>query len=217
MKSVAERLAHVLWIGGGPCAGKTTLSRLLAGKYDFRIYNLDWRYATEDRFRIGPAARWWGAHTMDERWVDITADELFERSTACWTEQFPIAIDQLLALPASRPIIAEGPGALPWLVGPVIRDVGQAIFLVPELAVRDRVVGARERVGGPVAYQKTTDPDRARSNHRERDRRLCLDIEASCRELGLRVVRVADPLDLETRVSLVEDHFGPHLPTALNV
>ena len=185
MESVAERLAHVLWIGGGPCAGKTTLSRLLAGKYDFRIYNLDWRYATDDRFRIGPAARWWGAHTMDERWVDITADELFERSTACWTEQFPIAIDQLLASPASRPIIAEGPGALPWL--------------------------------GPVAYQKTTDPDRARSNHRERDRRLCLDIEASCRELGLRVGRVADPLDLEARVSLVEDHFGPHLPTALNV
>jgi uridine kinase len=50
MKSVAEQLAYVLWIGGGPCAGKTTLSRLLAGKYDFRIYNLDWHYTLEDRF-----------------------------------------------------------------------------------------------------------------------------------------------------------------------
>jgi hypothetical protein len=217
MKSVAERLGHVLWIGGAPCAGKTTLSRFLAGKYDFRIYNLDWRYANEDRFRAGPAVRWWAAHTMDQRWVDIADDELFERSTACWNERFPVAIDELLTLPASRPIIAEGPGALPWLVGPVLRDKRQAVFLVPELALRDRVVAERERVGGPVAYQNTSDPDRARSNHRERDRRLCVQIEVSCRQLGLRLVRVADPIDLEARLELVEDHFRPYLPATLNV
>ncbi len=217
MNTVAQRLGHVLWIGGGPCAGKTTLSRFLAGKYDFRIYNLDWRYANEDRFNSGPAVRWWAAHTMDERWVDITADELFDRSTACWNELFPMAIDELLTLPASRPIIAEGPGALPWLVGPILRHPRQAVFLVPELALRDRVVAERERVGGPVAYHNTSDPDRARSNHRERDRRLYLQIEASCRELGLRLVRVADPIDLEARLELVEDHFRPHLPATLNV
>jgi len=140
MQSVTDRLAHVLWIGGGPCAGKTTLSRLLAGTYDLRIYNLDWHYAREDRFRGGPAAHWWGGHTMDERWVDITADELLERSTACWNEQFPVAVDQLLAMPASRGVIVEGPGAAPWLVASVIRDSRQAIFLVPDETLRNRVV-----------------------------------------------------------------------------
>jgi len=41
--------------------GKTALSRFLAGKYDFRIYNLNWHYGTEDRFRTGPAVRPRGA------------------------------------------------------------------------------------------------------------------------------------------------------------
>jgi hypothetical protein len=217
MKSVAERLGHVLWIGGGPCAGKTTLSRLLAGKYDFRIYNLDWHYAREDRFRGGPAARWWDAHTMDERWVDITADELLERSTASWNERFPKAIDELLTLPASRPIIAEGPGAFPWLVGPVLREPSQAIFLVPDLSLRDRVVAERERGGGAVAYRQTHDPERARANHRERDRRLCLRIEESCRDLGLRLVSIAELGDLDARIALVEEHFRRYLPADLNV
>ena len=42
MDDVRARLGHVLWIGGGPQAGKTTLSRLLAGKWDLKIYNIDW-------------------------------------------------------------------------------------------------------------------------------------------------------------------------------
>ena len=217
MQSVTERLAHVLWIGGGPCAGKTTLSRLLAGTYDLRIYNLDWHYAREDRFRGGPAARWWGGHTMDERWVDITADELLERSTACWNEQFPVAVDQLLAMPVSRGVIVEGPGAAPWLVAPVIRDSRQAIFLVPDETLRNRVVVDRERRGTSVAYSTTRDPERARSNHRERDRRWNSRIEMSCRELGLRSVRMDDPLDLDASLALVEGHFAPRLPTVLNV
>src|SRR5437773_5002709 len=49
------RLAHVLWIGGGPQAGKTTLSRLLAGKWDLKIYNLDW-HAVRDHDRRDGAA-----------------------------------------------------------------------------------------------------------------------------------------------------------------
>jgi cytidylate kinase len=217
MKSVAERLAHVLWIGGAPCAGKTTLSRLLAGKYDFRIYNLDWHYAREDRFRSGPAVRWWGAHNMDERWVDISADDLLERSTQCWNERFPVAVDELLTLPASRGIVVESPGAAPWLVAPVIGDPRQAIFLVPDQALRDRVVAERERRGTSLAYAATRDPERARSNHRERDRRFSLRIETSCRELGLHILRMRDPLDIDANLALVEGHFAPRLPSALNV
>ncbi len=154
---------------------------------------------------------------MDERWVDVTAEELLERSTACWNEQFPVAVDQLLAMPVSRGVIVEGPGAAPWLVAPVIRDSRQAIFLVPDETLRNRVVADRERRGTSVAYATTRDPERARSNHRERDRRWNSRIEMSCRELGLRFVGMDDPLDLDASLALVEGHFAPRLPTVLNV
>ncbi|MBM7692836.1 adenylate kinase family enzyme [Peribacillus deserti] len=34
-------LSHVYWIGGSPCAGKTTLARKLATQYNFTYYKCD--------------------------------------------------------------------------------------------------------------------------------------------------------------------------------
>jgi hypothetical protein len=211
---VRDRLAHILWIGGAPCAGKSSVSRVLAEKYEVSIYDLDWHYAREDRFRSGPAARWWGGHTLDERWVDIAGDELFRRSTAVWNEQFPSALEDLRGQSGSSPIIVEGPGALPWLVAPVLHDSRQAIFLMPDESFRDRVVADRLSARSGVPYWRTRDPDQARSKHRERDRRLSQQIELSCRDLGLSHMRVSDGTNIETIVAAVEQHFARHLPKA---
>jgi adenylylsulfate kinase-like enzyme len=62
---VRKRLSHVLWIGGGPCVGKTTLARLLAGKYDLKIYNLDWHAVREHTLRPGTAAAAFARLSMD--------------------------------------------------------------------------------------------------------------------------------------------------------
>lgn len=74
------RLSHVLWIGGGPQAGKTTLSRLIAGKYDLKIYNLDWNQVREHALRPGPRGAAFGRLSMDERWALPSVAELVERS-----------------------------------------------------------------------------------------------------------------------------------------
>lgn len=88
MEHQRERLRHVLWIGGGTRAGKTTLSRILAGKYDLRLYNLDRHHVREHCLRAGPAMRWWDERTIDERWIAPTGAELLERSVAAWEEGF---------------------------------------------------------------------------------------------------------------------------------
>jgi hypothetical protein len=210
-----ESLAHVLWIGGGPRVGKTTLSRLLAGKFDLKIYNLDWHQVREHRERSGEANAWWQERSIDERWVQPTPQELVERSIAAWTEGFALVIEDLLALPRSRPIAAEGPGALPWCVAPVIASPRQAIFLVPTPELRDRVAERRSR-GGVRFGDDTSDPDRARSNVRLRDELLGERIVESCRELTLRYEVLDGSLDLDTSSELIEEHFRPHLPTTYN-
>jgi hypothetical protein len=217
VEDVRERLGHVLWIGGGPQAGKTTLSRLLAGKWDLKIYNLDWHAVREHELRPRPAAMAFAALSMDERWASPSIQHLVDRSIQIWGENFAMVIDDLLEMPRSRPIVAEGPGAFPWCVSAVIGSPRQAIFLVP---TREwRVVAAIRRWGrGQEArFPGIIDRERALANVSARDDVLDERIASSCADLGLRCERVDGSRDLDASLELLEEHFRPHLPAAPNV
>jgi hypothetical protein len=218
MSDRRDALAHVLWIGGGPQVGKTTLSRLLAGKYDLKIYNLDWHDTHDERRRGGGRRAEFARLSMDDRWALPEPDALVERSLAIWTELFSFTVEDLLATPHARPVLAEGPGAFPWLVAPLIRSPRQAIFLVPSAAWRERVA---ERRYGPAQAERfgpqLRDRKRALANIRARDAIIDQRIAASCVELDLRCEAIDGSLDLDTSLALIEDHFRPGLPETYNV
>ena len=214
-------LAHILWLGGGARTGKTTLSRLLAGKYDLKIYNLDWHRVREHRERLDPVRHpfslAWERATMDERWLLPSAEELVERTVASWTEGLGLVIEDLLGLPRSRVVLAEGPGALPWCVAPLLTSPRQAIFLVPTPRFRDAVLSRRLAESTGRAFDDTTDPERASANLRARDLALATRIAESCDALGLRCEEMNGSLDLPAAGALLEEHFRPYLPEVPNV
>lgn len=212
-----ERLSHVLWIGGGPQAGKTTLSRLLAGKWDLKIYNLDWHAVRDHELRPRPATMAFAALSMDDRWAVPGVEHLVERAIAIWQESFSMVIDDLLELPRSRPIVAEGPGAFPWCVAPLVRSPRQAIFLVP---TREwRVIAATRRWGRAqeARFPGIVDRERALANVSARDDVLDERIVSSCEELDLRCERIDGSRDLDASLDMLEEHFRPRLPTTPNV
>ena len=211
------RLAHVLWIGGGPQAGKTTLSRLLAGKWDLKIYNLDWHAVRDHDRRDGAASAAFARLSMDERWVVPSPMELLERSIAVWEEGFALVLEDLLALPRSRTIVAEGPGAFPWCVAPLLGSPRQSIFLVPTPERRDIVASRRWGLGQRERFPGIVERQRALLNVGARDVLLDARIVSSCAELGLRSERFDGSLALDDSVALLEDHFREHLPTTPNV
>jgi len=217
VEDMRARLAHVLWIGGGPQAGKTTLSRLLAGKWDLKIYNLDWHAVREHAGRPGAAVTEFQRLSMDERWAVPSADQLLERSVTIWQDGFTLVLDDLLALPDSRSIIAEGPGAFPWCVAPLLSSGRQAIFLVPTPERREVVATRRWGSGQRERFPGIAERERALTNIRARDALLDARIVSSCAELGLRCERLDGSLDLDASLALVEDHFRDHLPTTPNV
>jgi hypothetical protein len=216
------RLAHVLWIGGGPQAGKTTLSRLLAGKWDLKIYNLDWHAVRdhavpEHALRPGTAVAAFTRLSMDERWAVPSAVDLLERSIAVWQEGFALVLADLLALPRSRMVVAEGPGAFPWCVAPLLSSPRQAIFLVPTPERREIVAARRWGSGQLERFPGIVERERALANVSARDALLDARIVSSCAELDLRCERLDGSLDLDATVDLLEGHFGPLLPQTPNV
>ena len=217
MDDLRERLSHVLWLGGGPQAGKTTLSRLLAGKWDLKIYNLDWHAVREHDLRSSPAVEAFRRLSMDERWAKPSIDELVDRSIAIWQEGFAIVLRDLLALPTSRAIVAEGPGAFPWCVAPVIASPSQALFLVPTRERREIVATRRWGPGQVERFPGIVERERALAKVAARDEILDARIASSCTELGLRCERVDGTRDLDESLALVEEQFRPHLPPAPNV
>lgn len=217
MTDLRDALSHVLWIGGGPQAGKTTLARLLAGRWDLKIYDLDWHLVREYRARAGPAARAFGRLSMDERWSHPLVSELVSRTLAIWEEVFALVIDDLVALDRGRTIVAEGPAAAPWLVAPLLRVPRQAIFLIPTAEVRERVETRRWGAGQVERFPGIVDRATALAKVRQRDGILDERIAASCRELGLRCERMDGSRDLDDNIALLEAHLRPFLPETPNV
>jgi hypothetical protein len=216
VNDLRDALAHVLWIGGGPQAGKTTLSRLLAGKWDLRIYNLDWHAVREHTERPRPQASAFAALTMDQRWAAPTVAELTRRSIAIWEENFEQVVKDLRATPPTRVVVAEGPGAFPWCVAPLLSSPRQALFLVPTRERRDLVSQRRWGPGQRERFPGIVDRERALAKVAERDAIIDARIVASCAELGLRCEVVDGSRDLDASLALLEEQFAPYLPATPN-
>ena len=107
-------LSHVLWIGGGPGSGKSSVARALAERFDLQRYSLDeHRAAHEPR--------------MPTFLADETLDGLMKRSR----HRFRLVLEDLAALPASPEAVVEGIELFPTSVAAVLRDPGRALFLMP--------------------------------------------------------------------------------------
>ena len=91
------------------------------------------------------------------------------RSIAIWQEGFALVLEDLLALPDSRTIVAEEPGAFPWCVSPLISSPPQAIFLVPTREPRDSVSVPRCSARQLERFPRIVDRERALINVSARD------------------------------------------------
>jgi hypothetical protein len=107
-------LSHVLWIGGGPGSGKTSIARELARRFDLQRYSVDEQ--TE-------------AH--EPRMPVLVADETVDVAMTAARHRFRLVLEDLAALPPSPAAIVEGAQLFPTSVAAVLREPSHALFLLP--------------------------------------------------------------------------------------
>lgn len=208
-----QALGHVLWIGGAPDAGKTSVARFLSRNYRLRWYNFDY-FEPEHVGRLNPerhpALHAFIGMTMDQRWVLRPVEVMAQVTIGAWTERFGMVVEDLLSWPRDGIILAEGPGFFPECVAPLISSPRQAVWLVPTEAFKRATHSTREnKVTMPL---QTSDPERAYRNHVERDLRLARHVQERVEQLGLTVHEVDGTRSIEEMTALVEAHFAPLLP-----
>ncbi len=207
-------LSHVLWLGGGTGAGKTTIARKLSEKYSLQHYDYDYQdsrsHSERTRPDLHPNRSRFLAMSLDERWVLRSPQEMVESALRGRDERFGMVLEDLLAMPTDRVIIAEGFGLDPDLVQPLLTSSRQAIWLLPTSRLRLHTLESRGSLW--AMPNKTSDPERALANRLERDRLLTEHVARVAAELRLRTVEIDIDQSLEAVFASVEAHYLPLLP-----
>jgi hypothetical protein len=184
-----EALAHVLWLGGSACAGKTSAARALAAAHGLTLYSCD-DWFEEHRRRAVPAS-----HPHFHRLMDLPVEELWSQPPArqardlllFYEDELAMVVEDLRRLPG--PVLAEGVGLLPSRIADALSTPRQACWLIATPQFRRRHQPRREAwPAGPLG--RCRDPERAFAGWMARDDEVArqLAAQAAARSLRCRVI-----------------------------
>lgn len=202
-------LDHTRWLGGGTGAGKTTIARLLAERGGLSVYSTDAAISMHgsklapaeapllDRFR---------RMSMDERWVVREPDEMYRTFPWFHGEGFDLLVEDLRRLPHDHIVLVEGFRLLPDLVGPLLSDPDDAMWLLPTPSFRQSAFATRQ--GSDAFWLRTSDPKRALDNLLARDEIFTTELAVAAARNGLRTLGIDETRDADLTAAIVADQFG---------
>ena len=210
--ALRSSLCHVLWLGGAPDAGKTSVARALALRYGVQLYHLD---ATE-RAHLARATPERQPHlcalrtmTADDIWVRRSPRTMAAATLATSAEKLPMVIADVLALPATMPVLVEGPWLFPEAIAPLLSSPRQAVWLAPTRAFKRASAARRDK---PTSRHQTSDPARATRHWYARDLLVDAHIRRGVAAIGLTLLEVDGARSVEDMAARVAAHFAPFLP-----
>jgi hypothetical protein len=200
-------LAHVLWLGGSACAGKTTAARTLAAEHGLALYPCDEHF--EDHRRRATPER----HPSFHRLMDLPPEELWTRPAAqqarellrFYEDELAMVVEDLREI--RGPVIAEGVGLLPRLVAPLLAGPQRACWLISTAELRRRLYPQR----GPWVAEmlgRCPDPRQAFESWMARDDEIAARLAAEAAALGLSWVEVGEKSLPEGTAAKVASKLG---------
>ncbi len=212
-----HRQENTLWIGGSPCAGKSSVSALLAQRCDLQLYRVD--DALPDQIeridpRLHPTLAAWMAATCDQRWLK-PVDELVNDAIGCYRDHFKLILEDFVSLHESPrrvthadapTTLAEGTALLPGLVARYDVSPVKAIWMVPTPTFQ--IEHYRHRPWVKEMLADCTDTRLAFDNWMARDVKFAQWVSDDACKHGYDVIWVDGVQTIEENAVRVADHFG---------
>jgi hypothetical protein len=206
-EALRQDLSHIYWIGGSPCSGKSSIADSLAQSYRLPVYRGDDAFFEHEKIITQdkqPVFHKLTHLSSDELWMR-PVDQQIAEEIALYREEFPLILQDLLTLPATHPIIAEGAALLPEQVCQLLSDPRRAIWIVPTAEFQQHHYPRRDWTHDIVAA--CTDPEQAFQNWMQRDIGFATFIASQATEQGMRVLLVDGKRSLAENIASVEQHF----------
>lgn len=204
---LTEQLRNIYWIGGGSCAGKSTIARRIATQHSLHLYKTDdvmSDHASRSTPEDCPFLEKFKTMDMDERWVNRSPVTMLETFHWFRGECFRLIIEDLIRFPKEPGVIVEGLRLLPHLVKPLLNVPSHAVWLLPTPDFRKAVSDTRtwEFLG------KTSNPERALRNLLERDRMFTDRLYEETKRLDLPAIEVDTTMTEDDLAERLTEAFG---------
>jgi 2-phosphoglycerate kinase len=207
MSETEDRLKSVFWLGGSPCSGKSSISEILASRFDLDVYHVDEAFETH-RQGLNPAKQptlsRWLASSWNELWMQ-SVDRLVEDAIGCYREQLDLILSDIAASPRGKVLLVEGTALLPREIARILPNRNQAIWIAPTSNFQREHYSRRE--WARTIVEQCDDPEAAFKNWMERDIRFAEWIEAEAGALGLHLLKIDGSRTIAESAKELARHF----------
>lgn len=202
-----RQLAHVYWLGGSPCAGKSSIADALVASGEITLYRADDAFSCHCEVvtpQQQPIFHKLINYTSEELWMRPIEQQTTEE-IALYMEEFPLILADLLTMPKTKPILVEGAALLPACVVPLLNDSWHALWVVP--TVEFQVQHYAQRAWARDVVKDCTQPEQAFHNWMQRDIRFASHIVEDAQQRNMRVLVVDGTRSLATNIIEVRQYF----------
>ena len=200
-------LSHVYWIGGSPCAGKSSVAQTLAHLYGLSVYACDAKtpdHLQHAQYDLQPTMHRIARMGWEQIWMR-PVEELLHDALRFNHEEWDLFLEGYLAHPSQYPVV-EGAVLLPELVAPLLSDPHRGIWMVPTEAFQRHHYAQRPWIQSIL--QDCSNPKAAFENWMQRDARFAQVVMGQAQERGLKVMVVDGSMALADTVRVVAAWFA---------
>ena len=200
-------MKKIYFVGGSPCAGKSTICEIIAKKYNLYYFKVD-DYL--DDYMKNAALN---HKSLCKKNLSMTAEEIWMRNPVIqkdeelviYKEIFSSVIKDVKKINCDMDIITEGCAYIPKLLKKLGVANNRYLAIIPTKEFQ--ILQYKKRQYVPNMLKGCSDKTKAFQNWMERDFLFSKEIESQCNNENFKVIINDGTIDLDNMVNEIVTHF----------